>query len=258
MKTPISYYGGKQTMLKHILPLIPKHNLYTEAFCGGASVFFAKEKAKIEVINDVNQNLVTFYKVAKSNYLELKTKIEESLHCRRDHHYAQIVYNYPEYFDNVTRAWAVWVLSKQSFAAKLDCTWGYDKASNIMPKRVFNAKNAFTSELCKRLEQTQLECTDALRVISSRDTEGSFHFVDPPYIGSDCGHYKGYVLQDFEKLLNLLENIKGKFMLTMYPHGLLERKIKENKWQVKTIERTISASKTNRKKKPELIITNYI
>lgn len=35
MKTPISYYGGKQTMLKHILPLIPQHRVYTEAFCGG-------------------------------------------------------------------------------------------------------------------------------------------------------------------------------------------------------------------------------
>lgn len=42
MKTPISYYGGKQTLLKHILPLIPKHKLYTEAFCGGAAVLFAK------------------------------------------------------------------------------------------------------------------------------------------------------------------------------------------------------------------------
>ena len=45
MKTPISYYGGKQTLLKHILPLIPKHKLYTEAFCGGAAVLFAKRPA---------------------------------------------------------------------------------------------------------------------------------------------------------------------------------------------------------------------
>ena len=45
MKTPISYYGGKQSMLKHILPLIPPHQLYTEAFCGGAAVLFAKRPA---------------------------------------------------------------------------------------------------------------------------------------------------------------------------------------------------------------------
>ena len=41
MKTPISYYGGKQSILKHILPLIPEHILYPEAFCGGCSVLFA-------------------------------------------------------------------------------------------------------------------------------------------------------------------------------------------------------------------------
>lgn len=54
MRTPISYYGGKQTMLKHILPLIPRHRIYTEAFCGGAAVLFAKRPAEAEVINDIN------------------------------------------------------------------------------------------------------------------------------------------------------------------------------------------------------------
>ncbi|MEG0518987.1 MAG: DNA adenine methylase, partial [Bacteroidales bacterium] len=50
MKTPISYYGGKQTLLKHILPLIPEHSLYTEAFAGGCAVLFAKEPVPFEVI----------------------------------------------------------------------------------------------------------------------------------------------------------------------------------------------------------------
>ena len=45
LKTPISYYGGKQMLLKHILPLIPEHTLYTEAFCGGCAVLFAKPPA---------------------------------------------------------------------------------------------------------------------------------------------------------------------------------------------------------------------
>ena len=54
MKTPISYYGGKQSLLKHILPLIPEHRIYVEPFFGGGAVFFAKEPAKVEVINDHN------------------------------------------------------------------------------------------------------------------------------------------------------------------------------------------------------------
>lgn len=65
MKTPISYYGGKQTLLKHILPLIPKHKLYTEAFCGGAAVLFAKRPADGEVINDISMDITNFYWMAK-------------------------------------------------------------------------------------------------------------------------------------------------------------------------------------------------
>lgn len=66
MKTPISYYGGKQTLLKHILPLIPKHKLYTEAFCGGAAVLFAKRPADGEVINDISMDITNFIGWLKS------------------------------------------------------------------------------------------------------------------------------------------------------------------------------------------------
>ena len=71
MRTPISYYGGKQTMLKHILPLIPRHRIYTEAFCGGAAVLFAKRPAEAEVINDINMELTNFYWCAQVYYSDL-------------------------------------------------------------------------------------------------------------------------------------------------------------------------------------------
>ena len=46
MKTPITYYGGKQTLLKYLLPLIPQHRMYCEPFFGGGAVFFAKPKSE--------------------------------------------------------------------------------------------------------------------------------------------------------------------------------------------------------------------
>lgn len=225
---------------------------------GGASVYFAKEPAELEVINDVNGNLVNFYRVLKVNYPELKNRIDQTLHSRKEHQYAQIVYEFPDFFTPVERAWSLWVLSKMSFASRLDGSFGYDKAKNSVAKKVQNAKDQFTEELSKRLEQTQIECTDALRIIRSRDTENTFHFVDPPYIGTDCGHYSDtYNLMDFQNLLELLEKVKGKFMLTMFPHPVLTEFIERNKWKVYEVERTISASKTNRRKQIELIVCNY-
>jgi len=58
MKTPLSYYGGKQTLASRIPGLIPPHRLYCEPFSGGAAVFFAKEQSKVEIINDTDGELV--------------------------------------------------------------------------------------------------------------------------------------------------------------------------------------------------------
>lgn len=105
MKTPITYYGGKQTMLKHIMPLIPSHKLYTEAFCGGASVLFAKEPSQAEVINDINSEMTNFYIEAKTNYKDLKTKIDKTLHSRDMHDHAAHIMCFPQFFTSSERAW---------------------------------------------------------------------------------------------------------------------------------------------------------
>jgi DNA adenine methylase len=258
MKTPISYYGWKQTMLKHLVPLIPPHEVYTESFAGGAALFFAKDPAPLEVINDINQNLITFYKVFKDRYVELNERIQKTLHSRETYNFAMIVYDNPLFFDEVVRAWAVWVLSKMGFASKLVGSFGYDRTSNSICKKIKFAREAFTLELSKRLENTQIECTSAFKVIESRDCEDALHFVDPPYINSDCGHYTDtFNLADFERLLEILSNVKGKFMLTMFPHEVLSEYIKMQKWRVLEVERTISASKVNRRKQVELIISNF-
>ncbi len=110
LKTPLVYYGGKQTMLKHILPLIPKHSTYTEAYVGGGSVLFAKEPCRFEVINDLNGEIVNFYRVCKLQPETLKKEIETSLHSRELHAHAYHIYKHPTFFNPVQRAWAVCIL----------------------------------------------------------------------------------------------------------------------------------------------------
>jgi len=65
MKTPVTYYGGKQKLASTILKLIPEHNLYCEPFVGGAAIYFAKEPSNVEVINDTNKELMNFYRVVQ-------------------------------------------------------------------------------------------------------------------------------------------------------------------------------------------------
>lgn len=217
MRTPISYYGGKQTMLKHILPLIPSHKIYTEAFCGGAAVLFAKRPAEAEIINDINMELTNFYWCAQVYYSDLKHEIDKTLHSRDLHAHAGHINSYPQFFTPVERAWAVWALCKMSFASMMDGTFGYD-FSGTMTKKLRNAKDEFTEQLCQRLERVTIENRNALDVIACYDAPDAFHFVDPPYVNSDCGHYEDtFNEQNMEQLLQLLETVKGKFMLTMFP-----------------------------------------
>ena len=187
LKTPITYYGGKQNLLSEILPIIPKHQIYTEAFFGGGAVFFAKTPAKSEIINDANNMVVNFFQVIQTDFEELKEKIQATPYSRAAYSVAYCIYQMPHLFGKVEQAWAFYVATNLGFARKIG-SWGYDKEGTHL--RSFNRKKAaFDHSIAERLSNTQIEHNDANKVILSRDHTDAFHYVDPPYIGSDQGHY---------------------------------------------------------------------
>ncbi len=259
-KTPISYYGGKLNLLKEILPLIPKHRIYTESFFGGGAVFFAKEPVESEIINDTNGMVMNFYEVVKSNFEELKLRVESTLFARDAYTIAWTVYRMPHHFkDKVFQAWAFFVATNMGFSCKIG-SWGYDKYGK-RPKAFWNKKIQFDEKIARRLEQVQIENNDACKVITSRDAEDAFHYVDPPYINSNQGHYGGYSQDDYINLLKTLTKVKGKFLLSSYPSDLLELYTKEFGWHTKTFEKPLSASngaiQKVRKRKVEVLTANY-
>lgn len=258
-KTPISYYGGKQKLLSTILTKIPDHKLYCEPFLGGAAVFFGKEVSQVEVINDTNKELMNFYRVCKEKFLDLQSLVRITLHSRKAHQDARIINANPHLFTDVQRAWAVWVLSSQSFSSMLDGTWGYDKAKRTTTTKISNKREQFTEELAIRLQDAQLECADALYVIQSRDTPQSFFYCDPPYYNSDCGHYDGYTLEDFERLLCVLNAIQGKFLLSSYPSPILMKYAKQFGWHQWSLETGVSVNNRSGylKRKVEVLTANY-
>jgi DNA adenine methylase len=151
-------------------------------------------------------------------------------------------------------------LSSQSFASIIDNAWGYDKTKNTTTKKNSNKRDSFTEEYAIRLQNVQIECTDALRIINSRDRDDAFFYCDPPYYNSNCGHYDGYTIDDFERLLTTLSKIKGKFLLSSYPSEILSRYVKDFNWHQKSIELTVSVANNtskDRKKKIEVFTANY-
>lgn len=259
LRTPISYYGGKQKLASTVIGFLPKHNLYCEPFLGGAAVFFAKPISPVEVINDTNKELINFYRVCRNRFHELTALVRTTLHSREEHDSAWIIYNKPHLFDEVRRAWAVWVLSTQSFSAMLDGSWGYDKTNDTTTQKISNKREEFTEALALRLQHAQIECSDALYIIQSRDTPDSFFYCDPPYYNSNCGHYDGYTEEDFKGLLDVLSKIKGKFMLSSYPSPLLQSYVKKYKWNMWSVEQNVSVNAKGGylKRKVEVITANF-
>lgn len=260
-RPPLTYYGGKQTLSKLILTLIPPHNLYCEPFFGGGAVFFAKEPSNVEVINDTNGELINFYKVIQTKFRKLERLIRITLHSREYHASAKVIIDNPHLFDEVTRAWAIWASTNQSFGSMIGSTWRCDFKQNSSAKRLHYKRKDFDEQYSKRLEFTQIDCKDALQLIESlKDNKDAFFYCDPPYFNSNQGSYKGYTEEDFEKLLKKLSTIKGKFLLSSYPSPLLEKYTAIHKWQTKKIEMQVRVQLNRLEKikmKTEVLTANY-
>jgi DNA adenine methylase len=259
-KTPISYYGGKQNMLRHILPNIPKHRIYTEAFFGGGAVFFAKEPAESEIINDKNAQVMNFYQVCQSDFAALKAKVEATVFARSTYSVAWAMYRMPHLFSKRQQAWAFYIATNMGFGCHIG-SWGMDKYGKRV-KAFLNKKIQFDASIPERLERTQIESHNAIKVIKQYDTVDAFHYIDPPYIDTNMGHYQGYSIADYTELLKALTQLKGKFLLSGFPNDILTLYIKEFGWQMKSFNQPKTAAKgslgvSRKARKTEVLVANY-
>ena len=220
MKPPFSYHGGKQKMVKKIIPYIPKHNVYVEPFCGGSSLLFAKPDYTTgnkdhyrEVLNDTNKKVHNFFVQLRDNGEELCRMLELSLYSQEEHRIAK---SYDGY-DPLLIAYYFYINVSQSFSNKLEGSWGTSCYSHNHSE-TYNKKINELKNYVQRIRSIYISCEDALRCIERWDSPQTFFYCDPPYPGTNQGHYKGYTQEDFQKLLDKLESIQGSFILSCYPN----------------------------------------
>jgi DNA adenine methylase len=259
MKPPFTYYGGKQKLAKLIISLLPEHTLYCDLFVGGGAIFWAKRPSDIEVLNDTNRELMNFYRVVQNDFIALEKEVRISLHNRDLHRQANVIYSNPDMFNEVKRAWSVWLLATQSFSAMLDGSFGFDVSKGRTSKVIAGKRERFTEEYAIRLQNVNLECADALYVIRSRDSEKSFFYCDPPYFNSNMGHYDGYTKEDFVLLLKTLSEVKGRFLLSSYNSPELEDFKARFGWFQRKEEMSVSvnARSGKLKSKTEVLTANF-
>ena len=250
MRTPIKYYGGKTRMLPHLLPLIPKHRIYVEAFAGGAALFWAKEPSKIEILNDINANVANFYRVVKLNFRELQQLIETTLHCEGTFKECKSIYNNPSDHSDVKRAWAFFVGANMSYGAEVagSFQWVKNKTDDWHPAVAIANRRKQFEEYAGRLDKVCIHDRPAHILIEQRDGIDTFFYLDPPYVGARQGHYKGYTQDDFDQLLETISKIKGKFLMSSYQNDTLDNYVKKCNWKQQHHTKRLGVAGDNQKK----------
>ena len=257
MQPPFNYYGGKERMSTHILPLFPAHVRYVEPFLGGGSIFWAKTPSKSEVINDIDNKVVNFYEVLKTDWDLLEKKINNTLHSEYHYLLSKKILKEPM-VDRIEYAWALWAACCLSFSHNIFGGFAFGN-DGISSKNTRNTIKDFSMIYAKRLQNAEIFCRDAVDIIKLKDTHDTFFYIDPPYVSSDCGHYKGYTMEQFTELLDCISNIKGKFLLSSYPEKILMDYCNKHGWIKKEITKIVSVSgkRKNTKYKIECLTYNY-
>lgn len=258
MKTPISYYGGKQNLVNTILPYLETpHTQYVEPFFGGGAIFFAKRPSETECINDLNGWVYTFFQQLRDNYEELNRLIQFTMHCEKTHRQAKAILKGEVKATDVYIAWAFWVQTNMSFANALFKGFAFDNNG----KSPLNSKNKrlnFSKDLSDRLSKVEIFNRDAIDLIERKDTPTTLFYFDPPYPESDCGHYnKGADV--YYDLLALLPTLKGKFIMSSYPSNALSAvRLKNGFFSSDTQDRiAVNGKHTQGKKKTECLTFNF-
>ena len=193
MKPPFTYFGGKTAIAERIVDMLPPHEHYVEPFAGSLAVLLAKPRARMETVNDLDGDLVNFWRVLRERPQDLERVCALTPHGR-----AEYLGCYEPAEDDLERARRVWVNLTQGRGGQMRRTgwrcYADPHGGSSMPEYL----GAYVARLvpaAERIATVSLECLDALDVIRRYGShQGVLIYADPPYLESvRAKHIRGTV-----------------------------------------------------------------
>lgn len=258
MNTLLNYPGGKKRIASWIIKHMPAHHSYLEPYFGCGAVLFGKAPAPIETVNDLDGEVVNFFRVIQDP--ESREKLQEWLIYTP---YARQVYKdscQREPKDCVERAGYFAVKSMQSHGFRMDgnCGWKKDVYGReySYAVRYWNQLPESISEMAIRLKGVQIENRPALELIEAFNHENVLMYLDPPYVFSTRSGGKQYKHEMSDQghgdMLEKVTRSKAKVMISGYDCELYDFYLGDwNKVQ-------IAARAQNNKQRTETLWMNYI
>ena len=252
MNSPLAYIGGKSKLANTIIDMMPEHKAYCEVFAGAAWVFFKKPISKYEVINDLDSDLVSFYRVLQNHLEEFLRQFKWLLSSR-------------EWFEDwkrqqdaggltdIQRAARYYYLQRLCFGGRVKGRV-FGTAALHNPRINLLRMEEELSAVHLRLVGVSIEHLVWDDFIKRYDKPGTLFYCDPPYYKAPF--YKHNLeLTDFQKMASVLAGIQSQFILSINDHPDIKEVFKAFKFMPVTLNYTVSKGKQMRGQ--ELLVTNY-
>lgn len=227
-------YGGKFSHLKWLLPLLPKTTHFCEVFGGSASVLLNREPSPVETYNDLDGDMVVFFKVLRDNPEQLIEKLILTPFSREEFKLAtDIEANQP--MSEVERARLFFVRAEQvrtglaQTATEGRWAWCLLTSRRGMAGAISRWLGRIEDlwSVAERLRTVQIEHDTAINVIGRYDNEETLFYCDPPYPHESRGDSHAYRYEmtnsEHEELASSLHQVKGKVALSSYRSPLMDR-----------------------------------
>ncbi len=213
------YIGGKRALAKTLVERISAvpHTLYAEPCVGMGGVFFRRaSRPKKEVINDINRDVALLFRWLQRHYQQVLDVLKWQICSRAE--FERLLATDPTKLTELERVARFLFLQQTSFGGKVHKQgWGATRTNSArfdLTKLV-----PMLEDVHERLRCVDIECMAYGDFIAYYDTPGTLFYIDPPYYGNEKDYGDGvFSRADFSLLRNLLDGIKGRFILSINDH----------------------------------------
>lgn len=217
----MKYPGAKNRIANWICGYIPEHNVYLEPYGGSLAILLNKEPCHIETVNDLDAEVVNFFRVVRDDGEELKRLIEATPYSRTEYEKA-----YEATDNKIERARRFCVRCWMGFGCGNLYKNGFKTGQQTRspnPAKAWAKLPESIDMVAKRLKNVQIECLPGLELIKRYNTRDVFMYIDPPYLHSTRKNYLyKYEMKDseHEELLKVLVAHPGKALVSGYDNDL--------------------------------------
>ena len=247
----LRYHGGKFRLAPWIMQFFPEHQTYVEPFGGAAGVLLQKPRSYAEVYNDIDGEIVNFFRVLRVP--EMRQQLVELVSLTP---YARAEYEqaWEETDDPIERARRVAIRAQMGFGSA-----GATKGATgfrIDTKRAYRTAQHLWTEYPeaiaaagRRFQDVLVENRPAIDIMLQHDRVDTLHFVDPPYVlstrvlqANGKGYYRHEMTDsDHLDLLRALLELEGMVVISGYDSELYRDRL--SGWETFQTTSRISAGR---------------